>query len=425
MIDIFKAVVGHPLSKRVVWALVVSTGVGLMVRPSLAVHLALTAGLYLLAHWGLSTPAERQALLESVVAFVREHWVSTMVWGLAIGVAAYGVASRATPAELAVQQVLSLVEGFGLLAVVLSPVLAQLLPTFLWGVPLSLPALGLQYLRGAIAYALAVWLIANTGDGVYRWVSEQPHEAAIMAAAVGIVWLIVRCCGGSSPRTGSGVRLPRASPFFDTGWTERDHRFIAAHEAGHALVYAALGGLPPGVRAIADERLDQHGEDELFAAVTAIHCGHRFPDRRFVEFGMLVHLAGKMGELRIMGEATLGSSDDYDRWVREAKCYLANHHRGMYYPVPQNALEQQVNDERLSALKAEQWALLGQMFDLNALLFSELADALRQKRRLSRDELIPFLARAELPSDFPRPFGPFEVFSDRWPPDRSPTDRTA
>lgn len=129
---------------------------------------------------------------------------------------------------------------------------------------------------------------------------------------------------------------------------------------------------------------------------------------------MMVFLAGKMGEAQMMGESTLGSTNDHARWLNVAKQYLSNHYRGMFYSEPQNEFEQKLNEEKLTGLQADQLCALSRLFDQNANVFKELADALLEKRTLAREELIPFLARVTLPEGFPLPFGAFEVFSTEW-----------
>lgn len=42
-----------------------------------------------------------------------------------------------------------------------------------------------------------------------------------------------------------------------------------------------------------------------------------------------------------------------------------------------------------------------------------LADALREKRKMTREDLLPYLKRMILQEGFPRPYGQFEQFSDK------------
>ena len=111
-----------------------------------------------------------------------------------------------------------------------------------------------------------------------------------------------------------------------------------------------------------------------------------------------------------MGESTLGSSNDHARWLDLAKEYLANHHQGMYYTEPKDELEQKQNEAQLRALQAAQLKMLSRFFDLNSQVHQELADALLEKRTLTRKDLVPFLSRVRLPSGFPQPFGAVDTF---------------
>ncbi|CRN66098.1 hypothetical protein PAERUG_P40_Scotland_4_VIM_2_09_12_04076 [Pseudomonas aeruginosa] len=144
--------------------------------------------------------------------------------------------------------------------------------------------------------------------------------------------------------------------------------------------------------------------------VTGVDEGNRLSSQVFVEWLMLVFLAGKMGEMIGIGQATLGAGSDHCKWQSAARQYLSNHYEGIYYIEPQNKFEQVLNDEKLQELERLQLVRLQQLFDLNREVFRDLAEAFLAKRVLERSEMIPFLARVTLPEGFPRPFGDFSVF---------------
>jgi len=184
--------------------------------------------------------------------------------------------------------------------------------------------------------------------------------------------------------------------------TARDNRYAAAHEAGHALLYAALGDrLPTDVKLV----INNHSDGRCAVGfITDVPSQHQLAEKSFVEWYMLVFLAGKLGEEFIHGGSTLGSRSDYLRWLGLARSYLANHYRGIYYVEPQNMLEQKQNEDKLEALRTEQLAMLGSFFNSNADVFKELVGTLLEKREMGRDDLIPFLGRVKLPLNFPLPF---------------------
>ena len=325
-------------------------------------------------------------------------------WGMYILMCAYFFVSRSEPAELAVKQILSLVQTFGLFAVFIVPAITSTIST-----AGAVRGLASRFLSGLAFYSMALWLIGHSGDALYGWVFEHPNDAAIGAAALVIVWMIVRFSGGSSFGSESIARSSGAAARAVGAIakpTARDNRYTAAHEAGHALAYAALGGLPADVKLAVNDHSDERG---VLGFVTGISSKHHLDEKSFAEWYMLVFLAGKLGESVMYGESTLGSSNDHLRWLGVARSYLANHYRGMYYAEPQNKFEQEQNEAKLEALQAEQLAMLRTLFDANAEVFKQLADTLLETRTMCRDDLIPFLSRVKLPDGFPLPFGPFET----------------
>lgn len=414
-----KEVLAHPVSKRLAVAAPISVGVGLLRawlgEHSMLIGLLVGVGSYIFADWLFSTKPERQARIQQTAAFYREHWMTVTKWAMYILMCAYFFASRSEPAEPAVKQVLSLVQTFGLFAVFIVPAITSTISTAIWGSWSSAAGLASRFLSGLAFYSMALWLIGNSGDALYRWMLANPNDAAIGAVAFAIVWMVVRFSSGPSYGSESIARSSgaavMAAGIIVPKPTARDNRYTAAHEAGHALVYAALGRLPHEVKAAVNDLPDHNG---VLGFVTGINSQHRLDEKTFAEWYMLVFLAGKMGEARMMGESTLGSTNDHARWLNVAKQYLSNHYRGMFYPEPQNEFEQKLNEEKLSALQDDQLGMLSRLFDQNTDVFKEFADALLEKRTLARDELISFLTRVELPEGFPLPFGPFEAFSTEW-----------
>ena len=366
------------------------------------------------AAWRFSTNAERAAGVRQITQFFQEQWMTATEWGVYITMCAYFWLSRSEPSEPAVRQVLSHVKTFGLVAVLVVPVITSMISTARWRSWSSVARLASQFLRILAWYLLALWLIGQRGDDLYKWALTHPNDAAIGAAALAIVCMVVhfgvRSIGWIEEhrqivRPVAMVAGVVAKP------TARDNRYTSAHEAGHALVYAALGDLPADVKLAVNDRPDEHG---ALGFVTGICSEHRLEEKSFAEWYMLAFLAGKFGEATRHGESTLGSSNDHLRWLGVARSYLANHYRGMYYAEPQNKFEQEQNEEKLEALQAEQLATLRTFFDLNSEVFKQLADTVLEMRTMGRDDLIPYLRQVELPDGFPLPYGPFETFAPEW-----------
>lgn len=193
--------------------------------------------------------------------------------------------------------------------------------------------------------------------------------------------------------------------------TERDNRYTAAHESGHALVYAALGCLPPGIQVTVRDEL---GEDGSLGYVSAINSDHQSHEKTFCEWFMLFLLAGKFGESFACGENTMGSINDHHRWLGLARIYLSNHFDGIFYSEPQSKFEQELNDDKLLKLQLRQIALLEVLFRENVHVFRSISTELLAKKKMVRDDLIPYLSRVIIPEDFPLPLGEFTEFSSVW-----------
>ncbi|MFY9270821.1 MAG: hypothetical protein WAO55_13850 [Candidatus Manganitrophaceae bacterium] len=354
----------------------------------------------------LSTPEERRRCLRSMretFATLANERPDAIAWGIfcaTVFIAAFENLSM--PREATVQEIMEYVAIFGLLTFISCTIVrVRSLPTFIK-----------QTCMFAAAYGTALWLIGNIGDSVYQFALANPKNVAawlIAAAIIRMIWQV--SSGGHSERSepviphfGKAMFLPSATI------TERDLRYTAAHEAGHVLACAALGKLPADVRVAINDRPDANG---VLGFLSGLRYGHRLTEKTFAEWYMLVLLAGKMGESKI-GE-TLGSGRDYLQWLNIASLYLENQYRGVFYVNPKNKLEQEQNEAKLETLKQEQLHTLKSLFGLNVDIFMKLADALLEKRTLTRDDLFPFLARVKFPESFPMPFGAFAEFSTEWP----------
>lgn len=403
-IERLKHVLAHPVSKRLAVAAPIGVGVGLLRawlgEHSMLIGLLVGVGSYTFADWWFSTESERRARIQQTAAFLRKRWATGTKWGVYVLMCAYFFASRSEPQLPGVRQLLSLVESLGLVVVLIVPVAQAVIAAMVWE-DFSVSDLVSRWLSAMALYAMALWSIGHVGDDIYGWVLANPHDAAVGVAALAVVWMIFRLSDRPAPRRGiiatsTGV----ATAVFVPTPTPRDNRYTAAHEAGHGLVYAALGDLPTEVQLAVNDRADEYG---VLGFVTGIRSPHQLNEKTFAEWRMLVLLAGKVGESRLMGETTLGSSTDHARWLELAREYLSIQSRGVFYVEPRNEFEQKRNEEKLSALQADQLSLLDRLFDANADVFRELADSLLSKRTLARDELAAFLARVQLPEEFPRP----------------------
>jgi hypothetical protein len=349
----------------------------------------------------------QMSVIKRFISFLREQKIEIAKWTIFFSPLVYLYNSRSEPTEPVVKHLLSLVELFGVLPISVA-LIQNIATSLIWSERLLIRELVADFLKGCVAYVLAVWVIRSSGDEIYRWVIANPNGTVMGAATLAIVWMIAQFSTGSGYRQRHTTGSSRASMGLETQCatkpSKRDYQYIAAHEAGHALVYAALGNLPSGVKVAVNQRPDSNG---ILGFVTGIESQYYLAEKVFAEWYMLSVLAGKRGEMALFGETTLGSGNDHVRWLNVAKLYLVNHYKGVYYADPQNKFEAEINTEKLEALQAEQMALLDVLFNLNAGVFKELTDALLEKRVLSCEQLSLFLSRVRLPDGFPLPFGPF------------------
>ena len=317
-------------------------------------------------------------------------------------------AAASEPSDEFAKAVFQGVKAFGIFIVVVIPPAVMVFQTYhgQW----QAAARGAQsVVFGLAVYSLFLWLVGIQGDAWSAVMREQPHQFVIGLIVAAICWAIFSMARTLSWEPVKGHELAKAA----LAWplqkpSQQDERHTAFHEAGHAICYAALGRLPDNSRMVMNDGTDPRG---VLGFVTGVEDGNRLTSQVFVEWLMLVYLAGKMGELIGLSQATLGAGSDHCKWQSAARQYLANHYEGIYYIEPQNKFEQVLNDEKLQDLERQQLVCLQQLFDQNREVFRELAEAFLAKRVLERSEMIPFLARVTLPEGFPRPFGEFAVFT--------------
>lgn len=182
--------------------------------------------------------------------------------------------------------------------------------------------------------------------------------------------------------------------------TEQDRRVIAAHEAGHALLYAAWSPLPDTLRVQVKNRTD--GSDSLGFVNSGVPLT-QLTEKETAEWQMLVCLAGTAGERCYTGRVSLGAVNDATRWLAVATDYLSCHLRdGVFYPEPASELEIDCNQRHLSAIRNTQNARLEAFFDVNRGVHARLTETLLENGSLAGMALLPFLADVQLPEDFPR-----------------------
>lgn len=412
----------HPVTKRLSIAIPLATGIGL-IRSWLGFEQSALIGLvsgivaYFIADGIFLEPEERKNKFKNGVVFIKENLTAVVKYSVLLSVIAFFYGAHEKPSDPTVSQIQHLVEMFGLFLVLMCPMFTGFFSTIVNGDYSSMmPSMG-RVITGVAVYSLVLWAIGQYGVDTKEWMITNPNEAAVAGVSILLVWFILKLSSGTQysyaniERGGTVGYAMRGSSVLPKH-TDRDTKYTAAHESGHALVYAALGCLPPGIELVIQ---DNGGIDGSLGYISGINSDHQLNEKTFSEWFMLVLLAGKYGESFAFGENTLGSTNDHQRWLNLAKTYLSNHFDGIFYSDPQNRFEQELNEEKLDKLQYSQKAILESLFSKNAQVFESLSSELLAKRKMGRDDLIPHLSRVIIPDELPLPLGDFNEFSSEWP----------
>ncbi|HAT1642490.1 TPA: hypothetical protein I8Y18_003655 [Raoultella ornithinolytica] len=254
-------------------------------------------------------------------------------------------------------------------------------------------------LYGLTAYIAVLSSIGNFGDKLL----DTPNLAVSVLFAI-VLTQFISSFAQTSTSYCNPLRYYPGNYSYGTPVTPRvtvqDRIFIAAHEAGHAMVYAAFDEYPPNLLVVAKAKADNSG------SLGYVQDGlkpHKLDEKTMSEWYMLLLLAGNAGERSHTGHETLGSSNDNARWLKTADSYLSNLTRGIYHMLPKTKEQIEHNESKLIALKAEQQLMLDVFFDINRSVHNDMVNELRSSTTLKGDALFKFLDRVVLPEEFPRP----------------------
>lgn len=180
--------------------------------------------------------------------------------------------------------------------------------------------------------------------------------------------------------------------------TSEDIHIASIHEAGHALVLAALPNLPDG---FSMKALPQPDKGRL-GSITSVDWSGILRPKDFLQVRLLCLLAGQQAEQFIFNEYFDGAQRDLRYWQKEAKEYLKSGLGGLYFAPIEDDYEAEQNRLTLERLKNEQNDLLQQFFKANHKVLQNLARELQAKGKLSKADVEPFLARVQFIDGFPK-----------------------
>ncbi len=269
------------------------------------------------------------------------------------------------------------------------------------------------------------WLITTLGFGwawvFFRWVLSRGATMGMQIYATDPA-LFYRYCGitllglglvavtrkVSQCLLGGGVNQTQGAAAGALGGistplrlTKMDKKRIACHEAGHALVYAAITPFP--------EHLSIHCfgmHNGIAGYVRGPAFPHQFPPVQVETFQMLLDLAGKEAEWVLLNEISSGNGEsatsDEAKWLARAKGYLSQQTDQIFYIDPQSSAEAAFNATRLNSLRGEQKNMLREFMAMNRAVLLQMVTELEQEGCMNNARLREHLKSVVLPDYFPR-----------------------
>ncbi len=266
-------------------------------------------------------------------------------------------------------------------------------------------------LKGLAVYGVSVWVIGYTADKIVKTVRAYPPDVAVVlvstfaaiAAVVSVLWLVRTSrlvLSAFRPRTNAPRNVGLMTAEIANPLTPHDREVAAIHEASHALVFAALHTLPEGLEVNLFERATPSG---ALGNTRWSGLSDRLPFNDYMEWEMLVALAGRAGEIAATGTSTAGSNKDHAQWLALAHRYLGTHVRGIYYNEPATDYQERYNHDMREALQADQYVQLASFFAANTELHRTLIEDLDTARSMDRGTLSKYLDQAVIPEGLPKP----------------------
>lgn len=108
-------------------------------------------------------------------------------------------------------------------------------------------------------------------------------------------------------------------------------------------------------------------------------------------------------EKTVLGKSILGCGSDMMKWVENARFFLHNHNKGIFFNQPENDFEADCNLKKFNELKLEQVAMVDEFLQMNEEILTELQSEIFVKKDLAVEDLRPYLNRVLFPKGFPQP----------------------
>lgn len=288
----------------------------------------------------------------------------------------------------------------------------RLFRTFVFGEKSPLPLL--QLVRDVLARmvmlvlaSVAICKFSPTLVTLMREIEANPHTSLATAIGLLIIYGAFRVVDSWIDVPSQQYVVARAAAL-DAGasmsaykrWprTASEIRRTAVHEAGHALLYAALPKLPENfvVKVFGDlsaiDRYRGYVRGEIDSLVAQIESASRWV--------MLVKLAGTVAEKVVYGERADGATEDNAQWTRAAQRYLAAGYGEVYFDEPATDHEAECNQRALNRLKIEHYGVIEAFLCANRPLLEELAEQLVAAEELDQQAIASYFARVIYTPEF-------------------------
>lgn len=132
-----------------------------------------------------------------------------------------------------------------------------------------------RFVLAVAVYSLTMWAAGQYGSDVKNWALSNLDHVIVAGGLICFIWLclsIYYFAAGliSQPYHNSGTNEPDPTLSVLRS-TQRDNKYAAVHETGHALVYAALGCLPGKIELAIN---DGSGKDMSVGHISSINSSH-------------------------------------------------------------------------------------------------------------------------------------------------------
>ncbi|AXH59804.1 hypothetical protein [Pseudomonas amygdali] len=174
-------------------------------------------------------------------------------------------------------------------------------------------------------------------------------------------------------------------------FSKLDHRSIAIHEAGHAIIMAFDPLIDDNCRVV----ISQDPSKGRFGYCRHAMWPHNVHLHNYHVMRMVGNLAGVEAERVVLGSPGMGGAGDYKAWLELAQGLLQADPDEVYFSKPKTAPEIEHNRLTLNALRKRHQALARRILEVNQEVLEQMTERLMECYVLKGDELRGFLSQVK------------------------------